>query len=83
MNRYMNRQMEGWMVRLLLKQRLVLGALVTQLQRALTCPVLKYQPLLIPSLIFLLKSDPRVKSDKMLFFPPPFRLLTSLKDVKR
>ena len=73
------------MVRLLLKQRLVLGALVTQLQRALTCPVLKYQPLLIPSLIFLLKSDPRVKhqTDKMLFFPPPFGLLTSLTDAKR
>lgn len=59
------------------------GALVTQLQRALTCPVRKYQPLLIPSLIFLLKSDPRVKLDKMLFFPPPFGLLTSLKDAKR
>ena len=71
------------MVRLPLKQRLVLGALVTQLQRALTCPVLKYQPLLIPSLIFLLKSDPvSSQTDKMLFFPPPFRLLTSLKDVK-
>lgn len=52
------------MVRLLLKQRLVLGALVTQPQRALTCPVLKYQPLLIPSLIFLLKSHPHVKSDR-------------------